>query len=99
MPQDTAFRLSGEQTVRTIAESHRALAAYYDQSATIPIDTSDVTEADLTLVQLIESARVAATRDGKKVCMTTHPPAALSDVLARGGFLNSPANTLFWTAP
>jgi hypothetical protein len=99
VPTDTAFRLSGEQTVRTIAESHRALSAYYDQSATIPIDTSDVTDADLTLVQLIESVRVAAASDGKKVCMSTRPSTTLRDVLVRGGFLNSPANALFWTAP
>jgi ABC-type transporter Mla MlaB component len=99
VPHDTAFRLSGEQTVRTIAATRRELATYCAEAAAIAIDAAGVTDADLTLVQLIESARRTAARDGKRVCMTAHPSEALRDVLVRGGFLNSPANALFWTAP
>lgn len=95
----STLRLHGEQTVRTIAETRRALSAIFAQSPAIVIDARDVTEADLTLVQLIESARLSAARDGKKLCLISPTPEALRDVLVRSGFLNSPANALFWTAP
>jgi ABC-type transporter Mla MlaB component len=95
----TTFRLSGEQTLRTIAETHRALTQALARSANVTIDARDVTEADLTIVQLIESARRWCAREGKKVCMTSPPPEALREILIRGGFLNAPDNALFWTAP
>jgi anti-anti-sigma regulatory factor len=95
----TTFRLRGEQTVRTIVQTHQALGKAFARSPALVIDASEITEADLTVVQLIESARRSAARDGKKICMTSPPPEALRDVLIRGGFLNAPDNALFWAAP
>lgn len=95
----TAFRLCGEQTVRTIADTHRALVEFYTTAPGVVFDPSAITEADLSVVQLIESTRCTAARDGKKVCISGPLPDALRDVLVRGGFLNSPDNALFWTAP
>ena len=103
MPQETdiatRFCLRGEQTVRTIAETHHALSAVYDTSCVVTIDASDVSEADLTAIQLIESVRRSAARDGKRLCMASLPSTALRELLTRGGFLESPDNALFWTAP
>ncbi len=97
------FRLRGEQTLRTIAETHRAfaevLAKARANSPAVAIDVHEMTEADLTVVQLIESVRRWCAREGKKVCMTSPPPEALREILIRGGFLNAPDNVLFWTAP
>jgi len=95
----TTLHLRGEQTLRTIAETHRALTAALARSANVTIDAREIAEADLTLVQLIESARRWCAREGKKVCMTSPPPESLREVLIRGGFLNAPDNALFWTAP
>lgn len=95
----TAFRLCGEQTVRTIADTHHAFVEFYADAPGVVFDPSAVTEADLSLVQLIVSARRTAARDGKRVCISGPLPDALRDVLVRGGFLNSPDQALFWTAP
>lgn len=95
----TAFHLCGEQTVRTIADTHRALVEFYTAASGVVFDPSAITEVDLSLVQLIEATRRTAARDGKKVCMSGRLPDALREVLVRGGFLNSPDNALFWTAP
>ncbi len=103
MPPKTAtantYCLRGEQTVRTIADAHSALAAFYANALTLVIDAAKVTDADLTLVQLIESLRRTAARDGETIRMSAPLPDALRDVLVRGGFLSSPDNALFWTAP
>jgi hypothetical protein len=95
----TAFRLCGEQTVRTIADTHRSLMEFYASGPGVKFDLCAVTEADLTLVQLIESTRRTAARDGKSVCVSGPLPEVMRDILVRGGFLNSPDNALFWAAP
>jgi hypothetical protein len=95
----TTFRLCGEQTIRTIADTYLALMEFYAGASAIAFDPSAITDADLSVVQLVESTRRSAARDGKKVCVFGPPPEALRDVLVRGGFLNSPDNALFWTAP
>ena len=93
------FQLRGEQTVRTITETHRALASALAAARSLRIDASDLGESDLTAVQLIEAARLAAARDGKRITMASPLPDALRSMLERGGFLASPSNALFWTAP
>jgi hypothetical protein len=95
----TAFRFCGEQTVRTIAGTHNALLEYYAATPNVVFDPAAITEADLSIVQLIESARQTALRDGKKVCISGPLPVSLRDVLVRGGYLNSPESALFWAAP
>ncbi|GAA0562345.1 STAS domain-containing protein [Rhizomicrobium electricum] len=95
----TAFRLCGEQTVRTIADTHSALLEYYAAAPNVVFDPTAITEADLSVVQLVESARQTAARDGKKICIAGPLPVSLRDVLVRGGFLNSPEDALFWATP
>jgi ABC-type transporter Mla MlaB component len=93
------FQLRGEQTVRTITETHKALVSALAGAPSLVIDASDLGESDLTAVQLIEAARLAAARDGKCIAMASPLPDALRNMLERGGFLASPSNALFWTAP
>ena len=92
------FLLRGEQTVRTITETHRALASALAAAPSLVIDASELGEADLTAVQLIEAARHAAARDGKRIAIASPLPDALRSMLERGGFFASPSNALFWTA-
>jgi hypothetical protein len=96
---NTVFRLDGEQTVRTIAETHQALAGQYANADSLTIDPTGLVDADLTLVQLIESLRRSAAQDNKRVCMSGPLPSALQTILVRGGFLSTPDANLFWTAP
>jgi anti-anti-sigma regulatory factor len=81
--------LSGEVTVRTIGEVHgKLLAALSDADVDIvAVDCSGIDATDLTLVQLIESARQTAVAAGKTVVVPTPVSQPLLDVLARGGFL------------
>lgn len=89
--------LSGEQSVRTITEAHAALRKALTEADTIMLDVSGVEDADLTFVQLIESARQTAASLGKRFCIKPPFPAALNQQLERGGFLAAPAS--FWKTP
>lgn len=89
-------RLSGELTVRTIADAHQKLITALAKSEAALIDTRAVSEADLTLVQLIEAARRTAAADGKRLVLSPAPSAALTDVLQRGGFLGTADGSSFW---
>lgn len=86
--------LSGEQSVGTIAAAHASLLTAFNQTNAVVLDTSKVDDADLTLVQLIESARHSAASMGKTFCLTTPLPAALTAQLERAGFLAAPSS--FW---
>ncbi len=90
------LRLRGELTIRTIAEVHQKLISAYAKSAEVLIDFTAVSEADLTLVQLIEVARQTAATDGKLLALSQAPSAALHDVLQRGGFLGTAESASFW---
>lgn len=63
------------------------------------LDLSGVTSADLSFVQLIESARASCARQGAAARLAGPADGALRDVLERGGFLD-PADgerVQFWT--
>jgi anti-anti-sigma regulatory factor len=66
----------------------------------LSIDLSDVVEADITLVQLIESARLTAAQSGIAIRLTAPAQDPVMQTLQRGGFLTDPpdARTLFWRA-
>lgn len=91
------LELCGELTVRSIAEHHQRLLDNYGQAADLTIDARQVSDADLSLVQLLQSARHTAKRDGKTISLTQPLPEALSSLLIRGGFLSSPSDVAFWT--
>jgi anti-anti-sigma regulatory factor len=81
--------LNGEVTVRTIGEVHaKLLAALSDADASVvEVDCSGLDATDLTLVQLIESARQTAAVAGKTIVIPAPVSKSLLEVLARGGFL------------
>jgi ABC-type transporter Mla MlaB component len=80
------LRLSGELTIRTITDAHHKLANAYAKKGEMQLDTSAVSEADLSLVQLIEAARRSANADGKRFTLSPPPSEALRQVLQRAGF-------------
>lgn len=87
-------RLSGEISVRTIADAHKTLLSALSESGSLMIDASGVEDADLSFVQLIESARLTAASLGKTFCLKRPLPAVLTEQLERGGFLAAAAS--FW---
>jgi hypothetical protein len=59
---------------------------------------NDVTEADLTFVQLIESARRSAMESERSIQLRHPAEGAVLQVLQRGGFLDpgDPDRAAFW---
>lgn len=93
--------LTGEMTLQSIESIHAKLLEMAGEPV-VEIDCEGVTEADLSLVQLILAARASANMSARAVTLA-HPAAgALLETLQRGGFLsadpNQPsADQAFWT--
>lgn len=95
MPDVPTLTLGGDVTIGTIAEAHQQLAFALSNTRELHIDLQGVTQADLTLVQLLLSARHTANRDGKGIYLTQPLPDVLMSEVVRGGFSNS--DDVFWT--
>jgi len=65
----------------------------------LEIDLAEVTDIDLTFVQLLESARRAAAESGTALRLSQPASGFVLETLRRGGFLSDPpdARTMFWT--
>jgi ABC-type transporter Mla MlaB component len=93
------IELSGVRTVRTAEQSHSVLLEALRLDSPINLDCSQVTETDVSFVQLLLSARKTAMEYGKSLALAHPAGGALLSVLERGGFLrpDSPAgDRLFW---
>lgn len=91
--------LDGVRTIRTAEQSHALLLEALRAASPVSVDCSNTTEADLSFVQMLLSARKSAAACGQ--CLTLAQPAdgALGGILTRGGFLraDSPASERqFW---
>lgn len=91
------LQLEPVQTLRTIDAAATALRDLLGQHSHVEIDCSAVSEADLTLVQLLLSARKTAEHDGKRLTLAAPASGALLDALARAGVLA--AADPFWLQP
>ena len=92
--------LKGPVTLPAVEAIHAQFLALEDRPA-ITVDCSAVTEADVSLVQLILAARASARRAGRSVALAKPAGGALLDTLERGGFLsaardNAPDYHDFW---
>lgn len=100
----TVVVLSGNIDVRSIHISFQklenAFAAALGTGLSLAIDLSQVADADVTLVQLMESARHTAAQSGVAIRLCAPARDAVLQTLERGGFLSHPPDerTLFWRA-
>jgi len=64
----------------------------------VTVDVQDLTETDLTFVQLLESARRKASENGGRLSLNTPAAGSLLEVLQRGGFLDDETSdrAKFW---
>ncbi len=100
----SVVKLSGTIDVRSIGDAfddiseavRRAVAAGID----LDCDLTEVTEIDLTFLQLIESARRSMRETGTAFRLSAPAPDMVLETLRRAGFLCEPPDerTLFWTA-
>ena len=81
-------QLCGEISVRTIADARQKLSDAFRHNDSIIVDVAEIAEADLTLVQLMESARRAAAEQGKHFSLSAPASGALLETLKRGGFVD-----------
>lgn len=89
---------AGEVTISNIGEAHEQLGALLREQDAVTIDVEDLTETDLTFVQLLESARRKAAENGSRLSLNKPAAGALLEVLRRGGFLDDDTSdrAKFW---
>jgi ABC-type transporter Mla MlaB component len=83
--------LTGEITLQSVDSIHSRLLEMAGEPV-VEIDCAGVTEADLSLIQLILAARVGAQKSGRTVVLTQPAAGALHETLERGGFLSPGAD-------
>lgn len=93
--------LSGPATIREADAVYAQLVAALQRDADVEIDCTDVSEADLTLVQMLLAARKSADAAGHALVLAGTSGGALQDALRRGGFVSGDAETVredekFW---
>lgn len=89
---------SGDVTISNIETAYADLGATLRQDGAVVMDLSGVTDADLTFVQLIESARRKAVETGRGLALRHPADGAVLEVLQRGGFLDDETSdrAKFW---
>lgn len=95
---NSIISFSGTITLPNIAEPRTTLLQALDNDAPALIDIDGVTEADLSFVQLIESARRTFAERGLALSLRSAAGEAVLPVLRRGGFLDpsDPSRASFW---
>ncbi len=93
--------LTGEITLQSIESIHARLLEMAGEPV-VEIDCDGITEADLSLVQLILAARLSAKQSARVVTLAHPATGVLLETLQRGGFLNADADQpgedkAFWT--
>jgi anti-anti-sigma regulatory factor len=101
IPAEARLCLSGEITLQSADSIHARLLEMAGQPI-VEIDCDAVTEADLSLVQLILAARASAQKSGRVLVLAQPAAGALHQTLQRGGFLGADPDQpnpdqAFWT--
>jgi hypothetical protein len=95
------LRLEGPLTIKTISGVKDSLLASLAKARSrrvaLLIDVSDEAEADLTLPQLLLSARNYAEREGLKLALKRPATGPFLSILERAGFVTAAAaHDSFW---
>lgn len=97
----TCIRLPNAVTIRNIEAVHAEILGGFPTAERIEIDCTDLTEADLSLVQLLVALRKSAARRNTPLTLIHPTSDALRDILKRAGLLPSAQDNLaegdlFW---
>ncbi|HEY4163860.1 MAG TPA: STAS domain-containing protein [Dongiaceae bacterium] len=85
------LQISGAITIRDIDDVREKVLAGLGQSDRLEIDCSDVSETDISLIQLLLAAEISAAKSGKSIAVLRPYPEAIQQALTRGGFLDGTA--------
>lgn len=86
--QSSTIRFSDNVTISNIANARDILLEAFERNKSITIEIDGLEEADLTFIQLIESARRSAAEGGYSIQLREPAQGAVLQVLQRGGFLD-----------
>lgn len=89
-------RFDGALTVRCIGAARAALLEALAAHTALSVDCSAVESADLSLVQLLLSARLSANQAGKPFTLAAPAAGALRAALEQGGFLPATGADPLW---
>jgi ABC-type transporter Mla MlaB component len=92
----TCVILDGPLTVRGIDAVQARLAAALRQHGIVKVDCAAATEIDLSLIQLLLSARASATHAGRTLRLAAPAQGVLHAALHAGGFLPDAPDAAFW---
>jgi uncharacterized protein (AIM24 family) len=90
------IEIAGASGIRDVAGLHQRILTALQADGNAVIDLEHATGTDITLVQLIESARRYAAATGKVLALKQPVGPDLQTQLIRGGFLSEEADRLFW---
>ncbi len=84
--------------IRNISDIHNNITARLQDSKTLVLEVPPDAEADLSFVQLLESARIHAKSAGKTLRLSSPASGSVLKVLQRGGFIDafSAEDAQFW---
>ena len=84
--------------IRNISDLHSKITAAIGSNDPIVIDIPEYAEADLSFIQLIESARRQAKAQSKSITLSSPAKGHVLKVLERAGFLDAfnPDDAKFW---
>jgi hypothetical protein len=84
--------------IRNIKDIHAELLTYVNNNAAIEINLDDCEDNDLSLIQLIESARKSADARSKTISLTKPANDIVQSTLRRAGLLEafSADDSKFW---
>jgi hypothetical protein len=91
----TCVILDGALTVRGIDAVQARLAAALRQHSVVTVGCGAATEIDLSLIQVLLSARAGATHAGKMLRLAAPAQGALEAALQAGGFLPDAPDAAF----
>lgn len=81
--------LSNTLNIRNIAEIHASIVAALSNNSSIVINVEEGLDADLSFVQLVESARREAKAQNKKVSLAAPAAGSVLKVLERAGLIEA----------
>jgi hypothetical protein len=85
-------------TTRTVSDFAERLSEHRE-AAGILIDVSELEDADLTFIQLIDAWRADFALTGRSFALGAHDNEAITSLLSRCGYLEGaePSDVAFWT--
>lgn len=93
-----SISLSDSLIIRNISALYSSISSEIDSNNAIIIDIPEHAEADLSFIQLIESARRHAKAQGKSIALSSPATGQILKVLERAGFIEAfnPDDAKFW---